>query len=74
MVGGGGLIQIPALLLLFPHLDPATVLGTNLLLAHVLGGWLGSRLAMRRGSPFIRKFFLWAVAAILARLIWDMRG
>jgi len=38
----------------------------------VLGGWLGSRLAMRRGSPFIRKFFLWAVAAILARLIWDM--
>jgi uncharacterized membrane protein YfcA len=39
--------------------------------ANVLGGWLGSRLAMHRGSPFIRKFFLWVVAAILARLIWD---
>lgn len=62
MLGGGGLIQIPALLLLFPQFGPATV----------LGGWLGSRLAMRWGSPFIRKFFLWAVAAILARLIWDM--
>ncbi|MER3475114.1 MAG: hypothetical protein C4335_14085 [Armatimonadota bacterium] len=42
------------------------------LLANVLGGWLGSRLALRRGSPFIRRFFLWAVAAILARLVWDM--
>lgn len=41
-------------------------------LANILGGWLGSRLAMRQGSPFIRKFFLWAVAAILARLVWDM--
>lgn len=40
--------------------------------ANVLGGWLGSRLAMRRGSPFIRRFFLWVVAAILARLVWDM--
>ncbi len=42
------------------------------LLANVLGGWLGSRLAMRQGSGFIRRFFLWAVALILARLIWDM--
>lgn len=44
---------------------------TPFLLANVLGGWLGSRLAMRRGSPFIRRFFLWAVVAILARLVWD---
>ncbi len=42
------------------------------LIANVLGGWLGSRLAMRRGSPFIRRFFLWVVAAILARLVWDL--
>jgi uncharacterized membrane protein YfcA len=48
------------------------LLAIPFLLANVLGGWLGSRLAMRWGSPFIRKFFLWAVAAILARLIWDM--
>lgn len=40
--------------------------------ANVLGGWLGSRLAMRRGSPFIRQLFLAMVAAILARLVWDM--
>jgi len=42
------------------------------LLANVLGGWLGSRLAIRQGSPFIRRFFLWAVALILARLVWGM--
>ncbi|MCS6949514.1 MAG: TSUP family transporter [bacterium] len=40
--------------------------------ANVLGGWLGSRLAMRCGSPLIRKLFLGVVAAILARLVWDM--
>lgn len=43
-----------------------------LLAANVVGGWLGSRLAIRRGSAFIRRFFLWAVAAILVRLLWDM--
>jgi len=48
------------------------LLAVPFLLANVLGGWVGSRLAMRRGSPFIRKFFLWAVAAILARLVWDV--
>ncbi|MGQ9488950.1 MAG: sulfite exporter TauE/SafE family protein [Armatimonadota bacterium] len=42
------------------------------LLANVLGGWLGSRLAMRRGSVFIRRLFLWAVAAILVRLVWEV--
>lgn len=29
VVGGGGLIQVPALLLAFPHLAPATALGTS---------------------------------------------
>lgn len=42
------------------------------LAANVLGGWLGSRLAVGRGSAFIRRFFLWAVAAILMRLVWDV--
>ncbi|MGW1596151.1 TSUP family transporter [Streptomyces sp. NPDC002343] len=29
IVGGGGLVQVPALLLAFPHLAPATALGTS---------------------------------------------
>lgn len=29
VVGGGGLIQLPAMLILFPHLPVATILGTN---------------------------------------------
>jgi uncharacterized membrane protein YfcA len=33
MLGGGALIQIPALLLLFPQFAPATVLGTNKLIS-----------------------------------------
>lgn len=40
--------------------------------ANVAGGWMGSRVAMRRGSPLIRKLFLTVVAAILVRLVWEM--
>ncbi|MCP9987614.1 TSUP family transporter [Streptomyces sudanensis] len=29
VVGGGGLVQVPALLLAFPHFEPATALGTS---------------------------------------------
>jgi uncharacterized protein len=29
VVGGGGLIQLPALLILFPHIAIATLIGTN---------------------------------------------
>src|SRR5206468_5440922 len=39
---------------------------------NALGGWLGARLAIARGTRFIRVFFLVVVAATLVRLAIDV--
>jgi uncharacterized membrane protein YfcA len=36
--------------------------------ANLLGGWLGARTAVRRGSRFVRVFFLLVVAAFVVRI------
>lgn len=42
------------------------------MLANVVGGWLGSLLALRGGNLFIRRVFLAVTAAIWLRLAWDL--
>jgi hypothetical protein len=39
--------------------------------ANMLGNYAGTKLALRKGSGFIRAFFLLVVAALLVRLSWD---
>jgi uncharacterized membrane protein YfcA len=39
---------------------------------NVLGSLLGSRLAILKGSTFVRAFFLTVVAALIAKMIWDL--
>lgn len=43
-----------------------------LVVANVAGSYAGSRLAILKGSTFIRKFFLIVVFALITRLIWQM--
>lgn len=40
-------------------------------LSNLTGSWLGTHLALRRGSGFVRLFFIGVVALLLARMIWD---
>ncbi len=40
-------------------------------LSNLSGSWLGSHLALKRGSGFVRLFFIGVVALLLARMIWD---
>lgn len=40
-------------------------------LSNLTGSWLGTHLALRRGSGFVRLFFIAVVALLLARMIWD---
>ena len=40
----------------------------------VAGSLAGSRLALRRGSGFVRVLFIVVVGALLARLAWDSFG
>ncbi len=40
--------------------------------ANVLGGWIGARTAIARGSRFVRIVFVAVVAALVVRLTWDL--
>jgi len=46
-------------------------LGLALAFANVTGAVIGSRLAIRGGSPLVRKVFLFVVAALIAKLSYD---
>jgi len=46
-------------------------LGLALAIANVAGALIGSRLAIRGGSPLVRKVFLFVVAALIAKLSYD---
>ena len=46
-------------------------LGLALAVANVSGALIGSRLALRGGSPLVRKIFLIVVAALIAKLSYD---
>jgi uncharacterized membrane protein YfcA len=39
---------------------------------NVLGNWLGARMAILKGNRFVRVFFLGVVAALIARLGWQL--
>jgi uncharacterized membrane protein YfcA len=46
-------------------------LGLALAFANVIGALIGSRLAIRGGSPLVRRIFLLVVAALIAKLSYD---
>ncbi len=64
VVGGGGLIQLPALALAFPHAAPVVVLGTNKL-AGTCGTTVSSLTYYRRIRPDPRTFVPLMVVAFL---------
>lgn len=41
-------------------------------ISNALGGFLGAKMALLRGNAFIRKVFLWVVAATMIRFAWDV--
>ncbi|HAN70544.1 MAG TPA: hypothetical protein DCQ36_03010, partial [Actinobacteria bacterium] len=48
------------------------VLGGLMAVGNILGGVIGARTAMRRGSGFVRVVFLVVVGALILRLAWDL--
>ena len=50
------------------HIGIMWRLGVILALANIVGGYLGSHLALKKGSTFIRTFFLIVTALLIARL------
>lgn len=43
-----------------------------LVIGNVAGSWLGSRLAILRGSRFIRSVFLLVVCGLIGKVLWDL--
>jgi uncharacterized membrane protein YfcA len=63
-----------ALLLFIPHGSVLWLLGGILAVANVAGSYLGSRMAIARGSTFIRVVFLVVVVALIGKLgvdVWN---
>lgn len=48
------------------------LLAIPLIIGNMLGSYVGSKLAIRRGDRFIRAVFLAVVLALVARLAWDL--
>lgn len=46
--------------------------GVPMAAANFAGSWCGAHLALKRGSDFVRLFFIGVVALLLARMIWDL--
>lgn len=44
-----------------------------LIIGNMLGSYVGSRLAILKGSRFIRIVFLVSVSALIGKLLWDLR-
>src|SRR6218665_1309217 len=63
-----------ALLLFIPHGSVLWLLGGILAVANVLGSYLGSRMAISKGTRFIRVVFLVVVIVLIAKLgvdVWN---
>ncbi len=61
-----------ALLFFVPHGAVLWGLGLALGVANLAGGYLGARMAVARGSGFVRVVFLVVVLGLIARLGWDV--
>lgn len=66
--------NLGALLLFIPHGSVLWLLGGILAIANVAGSYLGSRMAIARGTTFIRVVFLIVVIGLIAKLgvdVWN---
>jgi len=48
------------------------ILAIPLIIGNMIGSYLGSHLAIKKGQGFIRAFFLIVVTLLIARLAWDL--
>jgi uncharacterized protein len=54
-----------------PHGAIAWSLAVPMAASNLTGGYIGARLALRRGAAFVRVFFVVVVTALLCKLGWD---
>jgi len=60
-----------ALLLFAPHGHVLWALGLGMAVCNIAGAQLGSKLAIRHGSGFVRMVFLVMTTLLIAKIGWD---
>ena len=63
-----------ALIIFVPYGAVLWGLGLAMGTANLLGGYLGARMAVAKGSGFVRVVFIVVVLTLIARLGWDLLG
>lgn len=63
-----------ALVWLVPTSEPLWAVAALMAAFNMMGSWLGARLAIKEGAGFVRKVFLIAVLALIAKTTWDAFG
>lgn len=63
--------NIAAIVLYGVHGEVLWVLGACMGAANVLGAVVGARMAVKRGSGFVRRVFIVAISLLAAKLAWD---
>ncbi|WP_125106852.1 MULTISPECIES: TSUP family transporter [Gulosibacter] len=63
--------NIAAIVLYGLHGEVVWVLGLIMGTANILGAVIGARMAVRRGSEFVRKIFVVAISILALKLAWD---
>lgn len=66
--------NIAALVFFIPSGNVVWEVALPLAVANIFGSILGSRLALKKGSAFVRVVFIVVVAALLLKLCWDHFG
>src|SRR3954469_6069595 len=69
VVGGGGLIQLPAMLILFPNLPIATILGAN-----KFASCAGTTIAVRRYSQHVTFDWPTILPAAITAFVFSFLG
>lgn len=63
--------NLAALLWFVPNAEPLWAIAVVMALSNMAGAWLGAKLAIKEGPTFVRKVFLLAVLALIAKTAWD---
>lgn len=63
--------NLAALAFFVPHGHLLPVVALLMAVCNMFGALLGTRLALRHGSPFVRKVFLVVVSLLVMRFAWD---
>ncbi len=66
--------NLAALLFFVPHGHCLPLVGAMMAFCNISGSWLGTHMALKHGSGFVRRLFLAVTTLLILRFAWDTFG